>query len=77
MCTELLSVVALKKFSYIFVKTFTAKFFQPYLTLHHEFADGLDPSTKSGRHVLAFLCVVKESTHECTSKSISKLTVSH
>jgi len=52
------------------IKTFTAVGCE-------EFYDGLVPSTKSGRHGLAFLCVEKESTHECTSKSISNLTVSH
>ena len=72
------SVAFLKVISNCAVHAVDAKCIKPHPADDHVLANWEIPAITPGRwHGLAFLCVVKESTHKCTSKSISNCTVSH
>jgi len=78
-CTELRTVALLLKVIFnSAVHASDAKCIKPHPADEHELANWVIPAiTPSRWHGLAFLCVVEESTHKCTSKSISNFAVSH
>ena len=77
-CTQLRTMAFLQVISDCGVHAFYTECSKPHPAGDHVLANCKIPAITPGRwHGLAFICVVKESTHKFTLKSISNFAVSH